>query len=309
MKQPNSFIRQVIRDHNALVVQNLGGGVQSTTGALAAEQGLIPKPDLSIFADTMREPEMVYHHMHWLCGVELVEVEEIGGGKRLVPLPGIWQKGVLSWPVHVVSTGDIQGEVYKAQHEERWDAIPFHVATEDGGGMLGRSCTRKYKLYAIRAEIKRILGYETSQAVKKTERPVICQIGISLDEVHRAKDSDVPWITNEFPLLDLGWTRNACLIWLQENGYPDPPKSACYFCPFRSNASWLNLKEKSPEDFERACKLDEQLREEPLRGVKGVPYVHFSRKPLREVNLNRHRPQGQTTLADFGIECEGMCGV
>jgi hypothetical protein len=44
-------------------------------------------------------------------------------------------------------------------------------------------------------------------------------IGISLDEVHRAKDADVRYMKNTFPLLDIGWTRRDCHAYLTAHGW------------------------------------------------------------------------------------------
>jgi hypothetical protein len=44
----------------ALTVISLGAGVQSSTMALMAADGELPKPDCAIFADTGNEPKAVY---------------------------------------------------------------------------------------------------------------------------------------------------------------------------------------------------------------------------------------------------------
>ena len=59
-------------------------------------------------------------------------------------------------------------------------------------------------------------------------------IGVSVDEVMRARDSDVGYMRNNFPLLDLGWRREDCLRFLAAQGLGDTPKSSCQFFPIRS---------------------------------------------------------------------------
>jgi hypothetical protein len=56
-------------------------------------------------------------------------------------------------------------------------------------------------------------------------------IGISVDEVMRARDSDVRYMRNTFPLLDLGWRREDCLRFLAGQGLGDTPKSSCGVLP------------------------------------------------------------------------------
>ena len=47
--------------------RHLGAGVQSSTRALMAAQGVVgPMPDCTIFADTGSEPAVVYEHLAWL---------------------------------------------------------------------------------------------------------------------------------------------------------------------------------------------------------------------------------------------------
>ena len=50
----------------ALVVISLGAGVQSSTMALMAANGELPKPDCAIFADTGNEPKAVYTYLDFL---------------------------------------------------------------------------------------------------------------------------------------------------------------------------------------------------------------------------------------------------
>jgi 3'-phosphoadenosine 5'-phosphosulfate sulfotransferase (PAPS reductase)/FAD synthetase len=66
----------------ALTVISLGAGVQSSTMALMAADGELPKPDCAIFADTGNEPKAVYRYLEFL-------------------------KKVLPYPIYKVSKGNI----------------------------------------------------------------------------------------------------------------------------------------------------------------------------------------------------------
>jgi len=55
-------------------------------------------------------------------------------------------------------------------------------------------------------------------------------IGNSVDELMRARDSDVRYMRNTFPLLDLGWRREDCVRFLTAHGLGDTPKSSCIGC-------------------------------------------------------------------------------
>lgn len=63
-------------------------------------------------------------------------------------------------------------------------------------------------------------------------------IGISTDEIGRARDSGLRFLRNVFPLLDLGFDRARCVEFLAERGFGQTVKSACVGCPFHGNAGW-----------------------------------------------------------------------
>ena len=125
-------------------------------------------------------------------------------------------------------------------------------------------------------------------------------IGISTDEIARAKPARENWLEHRFPLIDLGMNRGACRAWLLRHDYPKPPKSACIGCPFRSNEHWRDLTEDELED---AIEVDEAIRV-GIPGITGQSYLHRSLKPLRQVDLS---DRGQIDM--FNNECEGLCGV
>jgi hypothetical protein len=117
----------------------------------------------------------------------------------------------------------------------------------------------------------------------------------------------VKYITNCYPLIDRRMTRHDCMQWLARQGYEIPPKSACIFCPYRSNAGWRQLRDSQPEEWAKAIAFDAKLRTGKLPMVTGDAYVHRSFKPLSGVDLSTAEDHGQMEL--FGNECEGMCGV
>lgn len=72
--------------------------------------------------------------------------------------------------------------------------------------------------------------------------------------------SQYHYIDFEYPLVDLNMTRKDCLQWMKDNGYPQPPRSACTFCPYHSNAEWLRIKNETPDEWAEVVALDKQLR-------------------------------------------------
>lgn len=267
-----------------LTVLSLGAGVQSSTLALMAEAGEIEKPDAAVFADTQSESAKVYKWLDYL-------------------------RPLLSFPVFVVTAGNLGTDFIKAIRGEvtRCSQPPFYVKGKqdrNGGGMLWRECTKTYKLEVIRRKAKELMKESGASQIRQL-------IGISMDEATRMKDSGVGFVENVYPLVDNRISRQNCLKWLDEKKHPEPPKSACYFCPYISNCRWQSIKEKDPCEFDRACDYDEALRAQRVTktaaGIKGELFLHRSFRPLREAVLT-DSDKGQGEL-DFNNECEGLCGV
>ena len=125
------------------------------------------------------------------------------------------------------------------------------------------------------------------------------------------KDNKIPWIRNEYPLVDERLTRNDCAAYL-ERRHPDIKvgKSACVICPYHDDASWKRLAEEHPQDFAYAVKVDRSLRlpghpEYDYEG--GRSFLHRLRVPLDEAV--RMIPDTPSLFDGFGNDCSGHCGV
>lgn len=251
-----------------LTVLSLGWGRQSFTIAAMVALGELPPLDFAIHADTGHEAEWTYEFASrwtaWLVerGVNVVTVR----ASRL------WQKFE-----NVCGIG----------------TPPFFTS---GNGMLDRSCTQRWKIQPMRKFIAEELA---KRGLKKTPGVVEQWLGFGLDEVERIKPNYVRFIENAWPLIDKRMTTNDCLNWLKAHGLEIPKKSACYFCPFRSNEMWRGL---TPNDMSKAIEVDARIRK--ARSVAGLNlYVHAQRRPLREIDF-----QSQMPLM-FAEECSGVCFV
>lgn len=270
-------------------ILSLGAGVQSSTMALMASKGEItPMPDCAIFADTQAEPKKVYEWLDWL-------------------------EPQLAFPVYRVTQGNLTEknlEVRVSKKSGRTYSkklIPAFILAPDGKkGLLGRSCTVDYKIQPVIRQIRKVLGLKS---VHSKEVLVHQWIGISTDEVTRMKDSREPWIKHTFPLIDKGMTRKDCLEWMAKNKFPEPPRSACTYCPFHSDAEWLRVK-SNQEEWDAVVLFEKKLQEtaNKCQLMKGVPYLHSSCKPIDQINFNDNK-KGYAQIDLFTNECEGMCGV
>lgn len=269
---------------NELHLISLGAGVQSSTMALMAAAGEItPMPYAAIFADTKAETASVYK---WLDRLE-----------KQLPFPVIRK-----------SRGDLAAEALRLRTSKGGklytkSAVPTFIKNPDGSrGMMQRQCTYDFKLMVLqKAAINLLSESSISSAVQ--------WVGISLDEAHRMKPSRHPKIVCRWPLVDLRLTRWDCLRWMEKNGYPKPPKSACTFCPYHSDAEWIRLKKEEPEAFKEAVAFDYAYRSVKAKthNISGAPYLHSSLVPLDQVDFSTDEDNGQQVM--FGNECEGMCGV
>lgn len=262
-----------------MLVLSLGAGVQSSTLALMAERGEIDRPDFALFADTQSEPASVYR---WLA----------------------WLEKQLSYPVHRVSHGNLsevalQVRVSAKGNRYQKSAPPAWITENNGRvSLLVRQCTVDFKIAPIRRHLREMGGKQSG---------VEQMIGISLDEAHRMKPAKDQWIKNRWPLIEKRMTRRDCISWMERNGYPRPPRSSCWFCPYHSNEEWRRLKNEEPEAFGMAVRWEIEFQQTmaQVKGFRGTPYLHRTCVPLSEIDFNAPSPQ----LDMFGNECEGVCGV
>lgn len=277
-------------------VLNLGAGVQSTALYLMVMRGELDITlDCAVFSDLGEEPESVYRHLEWLQK----------------------QKGPPIWITR--RHGDLTLGAALMQRDTpgaRFASIPAFTAYSEGGtasgGMARRQCTREWKVEAVERFIRQeLVGLEPGQRMPKDVK-VHQYFGFSFDEAGRAArtriryQQEIPWGEPHFPLFDEMMTRADCERYLEGIVPHKVPRSACVFCPYKSNYEWRQLKDHDPEGWARACEVDEGLRATESivnRGLVSKLYVHKSCVPLARAPLGEE--QGEL----FDMECEGGCGL
>ncbi|MGW2540728.1 hypothetical protein ACWC5I_07610 [Kitasatospora sp. NPDC001574] len=237
---------------------------------LLSALGELPKLDFAIFADTGWEPKAVYSHL------DRVE-------REIAEPAGI--------PILRVSSGNIRNDALDPAH--RFASMPLYILNKDGSpGMTRRQCTGEYKISPIKKKVRELLGYPHPARIPAdvyTEQ----WIGISTDEFHRAKDADVKYTRNRFPLIELGLSRGDCLGLLAEHGLESTPKSSCLGCPFHGNAQWRAIRDGDPAEWADVVDFDAQIRAGNARAnadgrpLLGQAYLHRSRIPLSEAPIDR----------------------
>jgi hypothetical protein len=162
-------------------------------------------------------------------------------------------------------------------------SIPIPVRMQNGAPG-NRTCTADYKIGVVDKWIK-------SQGFSHA----VIGLGISLDEFGRMRDlhwRDRPaanrkkdgsytnprpfgfWKKREYPLIDLRMSRQDALNVIQAAGLPEPPRSACWFCPFTSRGRWIEMKTYEPELFQQAIDLEQMLNEKRESIGRDRVYLH-----------------------------------
>lgn len=274
-------------------ILNLGAGVQSSTMALMAAHGEIcPMPAAGIFADTGWEPQEVYRWLEWL--------------EKQLPFP-VYRVRTDS-PRYAGMT--LRDFTLRATLRDTKAFMPIPVFVWDNGklGMTRRQCTRDWKIRPIEQKAKKLADLRPGARLP-TEPVVTSWIGISLDEIWRAKPSRDAWKTHRHPLAyELQMRRSDCIAWMQNHGYPEPPRSACIGCPYHEDYEWWRIRQ-DPQQWADAVEVDRAIRN--AGGMRGNAFLHHSGRPLEEAvptEKPKRKEDNPVNLQLFG-ECEGMCGV
>lgn len=247
---------------------SFGGGVQSTAALVLAAQGKLPATDDSyrwdvfVFSNvgpkaehpaTLKYVEEYAMPFAEANGIELVEVRKI------------------------LRDGTPDDLIDRIERNERSLPLPIRMSN---GAPGNRTCTADFKIKVIEKELKR------RGATK--ENPAVVGIGISMDEIQRARhwgevDPRTPTQILEYPLLRLNLRRRDALKVIAESGLPQPPRSACWFCPFHSLDEWRNLRREYPELFDKSVALERMLNERRDRLERDHVWLTRFARPLDEV--------------------------
>ncbi|MCP4363172.1 MAG: hypothetical protein GY796_34660 [Chloroflexi bacterium] len=151
----------------------------------------------------------------------------------------------------------------------------------DNGGRLNQSCTSKYKIRAVRQELRKI-GAKTARVA----------LGLTVSEVERIKPSDVKWCENYWPLVEFGVYRSEIQARLTQAGIPFLLSTECDFCPHKDKARW----DRTARDM-----IDEIEKIED-----GLPGLFFTsnRIPIKESIKKQNSGQ-----LEFGCDDGGYCWV
>ena len=251
-------------------IWNYGGGVQSCAIAVLILQGKLPKPDFAVIADTGREKQTTWDYLDNVVAPAMAEI------------------GIKIHRPHK--------DRYAYRHQDLWSnngetlMIPAFTTENNRVSKLPGFCSSRWKKEVVCNFLKREHGIKSS-----------CMrnwIGFSTDEPRRASRMMVSkdylagklWL----PLIEgVRMSRAECVKLVEDFGWPTPPRSSCWMCPNAGDAEWREIKQNRPDEFEAACKLDEEIRQRDPHA-----WLHKSAKPLREVDFTSN---GQTEFCHDGL--------
>jgi hypothetical protein len=224
-------------------VFSCGGGVQSTACLVLAAQGKIPYRTF-IFAnvgDRAESPATLAYICDHLKpyaaahGIEWVDVQR----KRRDGTPV---------------------DLYDHLHRPiRSIDIPVRMSNGSPGN---RNCTTEFKIRPI------------AKWIKANAPGCTLGKGISTDEPHRATPSrESDGYTSAYPLIELGYSRSDCLRVAVDAGLPLPPKSSCWFCPYKTTSQWVEMRRTDPALFGRVAQLERHLNAKRQTIGKDAVYI------------------------------------
>ena len=240
-------------------------GAGVDTTAIILMPDVMDKTDFILFADTGSENPETYDYLNNIIKPYLEKIQ-----KPLVIVHG--EEIINNKPVTNME------EAYLG-----WNAIPVRFL---------RHCTDKWKIRPMNRYLKE--HYPEGNLIKI--------IGFAYDEIQRVKcQSDETW----YPLIEKKMTRADCIKYIQSRGFPVPPKSGCFYCPFQRINQWKELRSNHPDLWQRAIELEKNGSHYPEMTLS-----NFKRhsKPLTLEEVDKKLG---TSLYDFeeetAEECSGSC--
>lgn len=236
-----------------------GGGVQSTAALILSAERVIDYP-VHLFAHVGERAEdprtlewvddvlISYAERH---GIEFKVLRKIRRGGEPDDLRDLLDRSKRSLP------------------------IPVRMAN---GAPGTRNCTQDFKIAVVAKELK--------ARGATAESPATVGLGITMDEIGRVRaprDERVSWQLRDYPLIDLNMRRSDCVALIRRAGLPDPPRSACIWCPFKSLPEWRRLKSERPDLFKDAVALEQMLNERRASLGKDEVWLTRFARPLAGV--------------------------
>ena len=161
-------------------------------------------------------------------------------------------------------------------HTEAWIGLEQFYASKNaiGSKAYPKTCTDNLKIQPIYKWLNQYVNDKYFVLEDLTQRKqalyrftaifgkINVLVGIAKGEERRiAKgETGTKWmdqnIERSYPLIDIGYDRQACQDYINETGLPLPPPSNCIFCPFKDEVEILWTARTYPQQFEQWVVLE-----------------------------------------------------
>lgn len=236
---------------------SFGAGTQSIAVMVAQAQGLLAQPyDYFVWADVGADSENAAVHPYiadyvvpYMREYEMrfVRVAKTRYGKEDTVLQAIMRNN---------------------------RSIPIPVRMSNGAPG-NRTCTADYKIKVV------------DKWARQHFTHITIGLGFSIDESRRAKSKNTAFAPAtkgdhrlykrfDFPLFPLQMTRLQSIRLVESAGLPTPPRSSCWFCPFRSRSEWIEDLRYNPQLIQNAALVEAILNRKRKTISKDRFYLHPS---------------------------------
>ncbi len=265
-----------------LQVLSSGGGTQSNCIIILIAQGLLPRPDIIVMADTGYEASNVFEYQK----THIKPICDAAGMEYVIIKKSDW------------TDADIK---FRPDSDTTLPAFFTEFSGRNTDGGCSRQpgfCSNEWK----KRPIERYLNHRFGKA-ELSKRGVDLWIGMSFDEKNRVKYPAGKW-QKRYPLFEAQVMRNQAIKIVRDYGLPEPPRSACWMCPNRHDDEWLWMQENVPEDFRLAMAFETALQSE----FEWL-WLHRTGKPLETINF-KAISKSDKQIDIFDKYCDtGMCFI
>ena len=256
-----------------LRVFSYGGGTQSTAALVLSSQGKIDFPTF-VYANVgeKSEPDTLAY-------------------VRSIAMPYATAHGIdLQEIRRTVRDGSDSIELYDRVMSDRYKGVQLPMRLSNGAPAR-RHCTVDYKI--------NVFGKWQREHGGSKDNPAIVGLGISWDELQRMRKSVDDDVIIVYPLIDLRLTRSDCEAIIREAGLPQPGKSSCFYCPFKTQAEWQRMRHERPDRFAEALAMEAHMDAKMIAEGEGHCTFHSKGSLLKITSEARQM--------SLGFELEDSC--
>lgn len=271
-----------------------GQGAPSLALIVMAGNGLFPA-ELVIVADTGWENDMLWSTGERTTARDFFERVTLPLAQRYgmsAAFPRTLDKNGVPYPSIPDSIREKRKLAGTPEFPAKFYGIDIPLFGSDGG-RLSQSCTSKWKIQAIRQELRR-RGADTA----------ICAQGLHREEAHRIKPSEMNWVKHIWPLLDWGedmdgnmhelgigreFSRTDAQDILSQVGIPYLVTTECDGCPHKDIARWRRT---SPETLAELVEFEQMFEGEFFLTEPRVPLLTGIEVLAEKKAKSNHRQQG-----------------